>query len=487
MQPTAPPDNPLAGLIPEKQLRPDEQCYRNAALLNADSVESRFNLASFLAASNREEDTEQAKEIFIQIINEVPDNLGAWVNLGILLFETGYTSAACTAFSAAVNYHPRDAAAHVYLGNVLLYRNEQADALQHFDIALHINPDLAEAHQGLASIYQRLGNEEKAGFHRNRGFARASISTLSYRGRGEPVHLLILASVRDGNIPWRLLIDRGAFQTSILMVEYFDLPLPPHQLVFNAIGDADLCHDELIKAVQLLESTRAPVINHPVTVLQTGRVMNAERLASIAGVTLPRMSLISKVALHAGKMPPGWSKFPFLLRSPGFHGGNYFVRVDSQDELNSAVMELPGESLLAIEFLDSSTDDSLFRKYRVMCINGALYPVHMAISDHWNVHYFSSDMDKNEQYRDEEDAFLNDFAACLGHQAISALKRISQTLKLDYCGIDFGIVGDGNILLYEANSTMVINPPTHEKQWDYKRTAIENALTASRHMFTERL
>jgi glutathione synthase/RimK-type ligase-like ATP-grasp enzyme len=54
------------------------------------------------------------------------------------------------------------------------------------------------------------------------------------------------------------------------------------------------------------------------------------------------------------------------------------------------------------------------------------------------------------------------FSNCSSN-AKSALKRANQILGLDYCGIDFGIDKKGNILLYEANSTMVINPPTHEK------------------------
>ena len=459
-------------------------CSDSDLTCDADSVASRFELASFLAASGKEADREQAKAIFLQIINEVPDSLGAWVNLGILLFETGYTSAACTAFSAAVSYHPQDATAHVYLGNVLLYRDDLPAAKKHFEIALQINHALAGAHRGLASIYKRQGDEESAALHRKLGYQGYALSTLSCYGHGKPIELLILASAQDGNIPWRLLIDRSVFHSTILAVEYFDGPLPDHQLVFNAIGDADLCRDALEKSVHLLKKSQAPVINFPEAVLQTGRVANAVRLAALPGVISPRMSLVVKTDFYAGKEI--LAQRPILLRSPGFHGGNYFVRVESENELQSAFKELPGDSLLAIEFLDSRSEYALFRKYRVMFINGALYPIHLAISARWNVHYFSSDMEENEQYRNEEAFFLNDFRACLGNAAISALKRISLTLDLDYCGIDFGIDVNGNILLYEANPTMIINPPTHEKHWDYKRAAIANALAATNRMFVER-
>lgn len=468
---------------------PDKACPIPKASMNNDtdieSVEARFNLANRLASSCLEKDTELAKSLYLQIINEIPDNLGAWVNLGILLFETGYIRASVTAFSAAIAYHPDEVAPYVYLGNVYLYKNELTDAQQNYEIALQLKADFAEAHQGLASIFQRQGNEEQAAFHRMRGFKGNPVSSLSYRGQGEPIQLLVLASVRDGNTPWRLLIDRSIFNSTIVMVEYFDLPLPSHQMVFNAIGDADLCRDELEKAAQLLETTEAPVINHPAMVLNTGRVANTKHLAHIPGVRLPAMKLVAKVDFQAGT--PAWTKFPFLLRSIGFHGGNYFIRVDSPNQLNPALTSLPGENLLAIEFLDSRRGDALFRKYRVMCIDGRLYPLHLAISTRWNVHYFSSDMDSNAQYRKEENAFLNDFSNYLGADAIAALQRIGHTLALDYCGIDFGMDETGNILFYEANSTMVINPPTHEERWDYKRAAIANALTAAKNMFIKRL
>ena len=469
----------------------DEAYDRLAITLENGSVTSRFNLANFLAASRREQDLEVAKKIYIQLINEIPDDLGAWVNLGILLFETGYTSAAHTAFLAAATYHPQNATAHAYLGNVLLYKDDLTAARMHYEIVLDLNPELAEMHRGLAVIFQRIGNEEKSLYHRNIGFKNKPLFSLSYLGRGNPASLLILTSSREGNIPWRLLVDRNVFDTTIITVEYFDSPLPPHHLIFNTIGDADLCQDELVKANRFLEQVTTPVINHSNAVLHTGRLTNTRRLGMLAGVTSPQMALISKTDFYAKQAPDILTKhalsYPILLRSPGFHGGNYFLQVNSLRELNCAFHELPGENLLAIEFLDSRNGDALFRKFRVMSINGILYPLHMAISSDWNVHYFSSDMETNELYRKEEESFLNDFYAYLQPRTIEALKLITLTIALDYCGIDFGIGKNGDVLLYEANPTMAIIPPPHEKKWAYRRTAIKNALNATRNMLIEKL
>jgi Flp pilus assembly protein TadD len=469
-----------------------EQHHRNALLRDRTATAIRLNLANLLAGSSRNEDREEAKALFLEIIQAEPSHLQALNDLGILLFQTGYVSAAHTVYAALVAHHPDEVTAHVNFGHVLLYLDNLPLAQTHFHVALSFNPDLPEAHQGLASVFHRLHDEDKASFHRKRGFSVQPVSRLPYSGQTKPVPLLILASAQEGNIPWRFLIDSNVFETTIIAVEYFDnaTPLPAHALVFNAIGDADLCHDGLKMAQHLLESSHAPIINQPAAVLKTGRMANAMHRQTVPGVIFPRMVLFSKLDTETLPVPEVLAQahihFPFLLRTPGFHGGNYFLSVENRHALHAAMAALPGENLLAIEFLDSQSKDGLFRKYRVMSIHGRLYPIHMAISTQWKVHYFSSDMANSPAYRHEESLFLNYFSTYLGPGALTSLQQISQSIGLDFCGMDFGFDANGNILLYEANATMAINPPSADAQWDYKRKAIENALTATKKMFLER-
>jgi len=81
-------------------------------------------------------------------------------------------------------------------------------------------------------------------------------------------------------------------------------------------------------------------------------------------------------------------------------------------------------------------------------------------------------------HRLEEAAFLGDMAAALGDKATTALKEIQNALGLDYAGIDFGLGPDGELLLFEANATMVISSPAPDERWAYRRTAIDAALDA---------
>jgi hypothetical protein len=131
-----------------------------------------------------------------------------------------------------------------------------------------------------------------------------------------------------------------------------------------------------------------------------------------------------------------------------------------------------------IEYLDARGADSSARKYRVMMIGNRIYPLHLAISRDWKVHYYTSDMADKPDHRREEERFLSDMPATLGDKAMTALGRIRETLGLDYAGIDFALGPNGEILLFEANATMVVTKPGPDQRWAYRRDAIDGVLDA---------
>ncbi len=133
---------------------------------------------------------------------------------------------------------------------------------------------------------------------------------------------------------------------------------------------------------------------------------------------------------------------------------------------------------MAIQYLDATGKDGQARKYRVMMIDGHLYPLHLAISDSWKVHYYTASMENRADFRAEEEAFLNDMPGVLGPTAMTALQHIADALALDYAGIDFALAPDGRLLLFEANATMVVTPPPLGALWDYRRRSVSRILDA---------
>jgi Flp pilus assembly protein TadD len=467
-------------LAQEARLRQlDERLARSAGEGNAIAIE--VERAALLGTLDRRGEAQSA---FIDILRRAPQHFSALNEFGTFLTQIGAIDAACRVYAEAILHHPDNPMARVNLANLLLRANRHVEAREHYEAALRVDPDHAQAHQGLGAVLSDLGDRRAAREHFAIGFRNHAVSTLPYRGTKPPVRLLQLVSSGGGNIPTAAFLDDCTFQTTVVVADHLDpqASLPPHQLVFNAIGDADLCQPALEAATRLMARATVPVINDPRAVMKTGRIDNAVRLRGVPGVVTARTTAMPRALLAGSDGVAALARhghvFPLLLRSPGYHTGRNFIQVGNADELSAAAASLPGDELLVIEYLDARGRDGNARKYRVMMIAGEIYPLHLAISGNWKVHYFTSDMAEQPDHRAEEAIFLGDMRAALGDKAMHALHGIRDALGLDYAGIDFGLSPDGDLLLFEANATMVIAVPGPDERWAYRREAIGGVIDA---------
>jgi hypothetical protein len=469
---------------------------RTARLLELDHVlertpdddAARFERASLL----REQGLfEEAKADYLELLRRKPDHSAALNDFGTLVLKAGYCEAARSLFAAAVRHHPDNPNGHVNLANLLLLRGEHGAAQNHFETALRLDPGHIHAHRGLGNVLVELGDALNARRHRDLGFKGHAVAPLPYRGHGTPIRVLLLVSAAGGNIPTGALIDDRVFQTIVVAAEYAEpnAPLPPHDVVFNSIGDADLCRDGLQAALAIVARSPRPVINHPRAVLRSGRAANAERLRGLQDIVVPRMTTLRREVLAgtqgAAAVAACGFAFPLLLRSPGFHTGRHFVRVETAGALSAAAAALPGEELWVIEQLDARDAAGMFRKYRVMIIDRQLYPLHLALSRDWKVHYFTADMADRPDHRALDAAFLHNIGS-IGDKAVMALQRLRDVLALDYGGVDFALNAAGEILFFEANATMIVQPPLLDPKWSYRRPAVEAVLGAAAGMLRQR-
>jgi hypothetical protein len=454
-----------------------------------DAIAPRYERASLL----REQGAfEAAKRDYLELLRLKPDHFGALNDLGTLLLKAGFKDAARTAYSEAVARHPDNPMGHVNLANLLYLIDEEAQARFHYEAALKLDPEHVHAHRGMANILLGLGDEAAARRHRDQGFKKDCLTTLPYFGEQAAISVLLLVSAVGGNIPTEPILDNRIFRSTVVVTEYFDpkAPLPPHDLIFNSIGDADLCREGLQAACSLVARTRRPVLNHPSAVLKTGRSANAERLRGITGVKTPRMVMLPRARLAGAEglaaIADNGFTFPLLVRVPGFHTGRHFVCVERADDLAAAVAALPGDVYWVMEMLDARGGDGKFRKCRAMIVDGQIYPLHLAISGHWKVHYFRAEMADSAAHREEDAAYLENMPSLVGPRGMAALQRISAALSLDYGGIDFAVNADGDILVFEANATMVMIPLAADPKWDYRRPAFDRVFAAIRAMLIDK-
>jgi hypothetical protein len=348
-----------------------------------------------------------------------------------------------------------------------------------------MDPGMRDAHRGLADVCERAGDDAAARLHRDKAFLGNPLVARAYRGTGTPVELLVIGVATRANVPLETLLDDRIYKKTMLYAEYFDFdaPLPKADLILNAIGDAEASGAVLHDVARALERSEAPVFNAPAAVLATTRAANAVRLATLPGVRSPQMRELARGELLdiAGEIPERYGiAYPLLVRSPGYHNGEHFELVESPSRMPAVLDRLPGERVLVLEYADTRSLDGKIRKYRAIVVDGALYPLHLAVSHRWKIHFNTADMTNNPDHQAEDLRFLQDMEGTLGAPAMAALGRIAAVLGLDYGGIDFGIDRDGAVVVFEANATMRVPVPDFSEQFSYRNEFIERIRNAAR-------
>jgi hypothetical protein len=449
-------------------------------MADANLVDLLFQRAILLEALGR---IDEAKAAYRDLIERDPTHAGAHNNLARILHREGGREEARTLLERVVDFAPSDAMAQANLGLVLFELENFPEARSHLERALRLDPDSAIAHLGMARILAIEGDETASLRHQRAALGTAAISINTYGALREGVPRLLLLTSEDqfGATSGEWLSD-ATFSIATLVVERFHdgLELPPHHVVFNTITDAERNAVALERARGIVARSEAPIVNSPDAVLATTRIGLAERLRDIPDVIVPATRLFSR---DDAVPDVGW---PLLLRAPGFHSGQHFLRIERPDEVAGALARLPGDELLAIEALPAQSADGLFRKYRMMIVDGALYPMHAAISSQWKVHFFSAEMTQHPERRAEDEAFLVSPESVLGAPALRALHAIRTRLELDYGGIDFALDERGRILVFEANATMTVPSPPSAAQWNYRRAPVARILEATRSMLLDR-
>src|ERR1700743_3439974 len=301
----------------------------------------------------------EAEESYRELLGHDPAHRQALNQLGNLLFARGRTSEAFSLYERAVALHPEDPMSLVNLGNLKLKAHDLAAARDLFERALQVKPDYRLAHGGMSFVLRDQGDLEQAAVHRAAAFRDNWIVSMPYRGTQPPITVLELVSTIGGNVRTEEFLNDRVFKRFLVATEFYSSTtsvLPSHDLVLNSVADADSASSALAMAQLVLEHTRAPIINHPAMVQATGRCAIAERLANVPNVITPKTVMLARELLEGTNPEENFSgkgiTFPLLIRRPGFHGGEHFVKVDSVADLDSALVDLPGEQLLVIQYLD---------------------------------------------------------------------------------------------------------------------------------------
>jgi tetratricopeptide (TPR) repeat protein len=494
--------------------------FATACALNPADVEARLGLATALIGDGRPDEALSVAQAAIAADDSLAE---AWMLRGAALTALRRSSAAAAALERAVELDPGRAAARLdlggayaaleraveaeqqllaalaidptlkealaCLGSVYMRSERWAQAERCFRLALDIDPEMVVPHQNLAGLMAEQDRPAEARRHRDLAYGRQSL--FIERAPAPVQTVLMLTAAEGGNVPHRFLLPSERYTRLSWFIEYAAAEdagrLPAYDLVFNAIGDPDLAAPIRPQLDRFLAACPAPVLNPPDKVARTFRHLTAGLLAGVEGIVAPhtvRLEADGAAGGLAARLAPCGLEAPVLLRPIGSHGGKGVIRVDDADAL--AALPSPDGDLYATAYHDFRSPDGWHRKYRVIFVDRRAYPYHLAISNDWLVHHGTAGMLDDAGRQAEELRFLADPDAAIGEAAMAAIRTVGERLDLDYGGIDFSVLPDGRVLVFEANAAMLVHPETEDGPLAGKNPFVHTILDAFAAMLAHR-
>ncbi len=262
------------------------------------------------------------------------------------------------------------------------------------------------------------------------------------------------------------------------------LPVPEHDALFVAICEADENREVLTALERALTHWPKPVINKPQYIPPTGREAASKLLQDAPNLLIPPTlhaprSLLQDIAAGKVMLAEQYAgcDVPIIVRPVGSHAGRDLAKIESADELAAYLAKVEDENFFISPFIDYRGKDGLFRKFRVVLVDGKPYASHMGVSANWMIHYVNAGMYEDAQKREEERTFMEHFGD-FSQRHRAALDAIYQRTRLDYVCIDCAETRDGQLLIFEVDHTMVVHAMDPENLFPYKQVHMEKIKAA---------
>lgn len=352
------------------------------------------------------------------------------------------------------------------------------------------NPFDAAAIFDIATILQSLGRTREA---------RQTLDTAlslrrdfcSVHGEGTGMRLLAFVTAGDfmANTPLDFLLVGS---DSVLHLRYVDAQtealdnLPDHDIAFMAIAESTENQPVLRQMTDLLSLYPGTIINNrPALVAGLTRDGVSAMLANEPSILSPATFRLSRDVLldiacgerALGDVVPDLS-FPLVLRPISTHAGEGMQKVADPCELIAMLANQTAEQLYAAPFIDFRGSDGLYNKQRVVFIKGRPFASHMALSDHWIVHYLSAGMMADPAKRDVERIWMETFDEDYAVRHAEAFSVLHRHIGLDYFGIDCAELPDGRLLVFEVDVAMVVHNMDSPTVFPYKHVAMRKLFDA---------
>lgn len=358
---------------------------------------------------------------------------------------------------------------------------------------INCDPSDANALLDLSTIFQLGGNPSLALEFQAKALSYRQHYRLQSSSAHHPLRVLAISSrglIMD-NMPVEFLLEHASIQLETLYLgEGIPAPrqIPEHDIAIVAVCESDSNQPLLAALEDIVPQWPKPVINLPGRIARLSRdrlgkvIGNTGHLEIVTSERVPRGDLEQPGSLDRLACRRDGAK-EWIIRPVSTHAGHGLQRIHSAFELKSYLTENVAEQYYVAPFVDYRSTDGKYRKYRIALVGGKPYPVHMALSQHWMVHYLNADMLNNAVNRHEEAAFLEHYMRTFGHRHRRTLNHIAERIGLDYVVLDCAESRQGDLLLFEADNGAVVHSMDSAELFPYKRPAMQKIFDATQQLF----
>jgi hypothetical protein len=373
----------------------------------------------------------------------------------------------------------------------MAYRQESFEALWSERLArLEADPQDAGALMDLSIILQSLSQTQEARVLMDQAIAiRKDYAVIHGDGTGPRLLALVTAGDFMANTPVDFLLNGS---NAVLILHYVDAAtpdlddLPDHDIAFFGISEANGHEALLARMALLLPTYRRPMLNRdPGLIAGLTRDGVSAMLADEPAILAPRSHRVSRAQLAAiasgeaalgDHLPLG--QFPVIVRPVGTHAGHGMTKILAPADLLAFAEGAPDDPFYLSPFVDYRGVDGLYNKQRVVLIDGKPYASHMALSDHWMVHYLNAGMGENAKKRAVEADWMEHFDTDFAQRHAAAFEALTRHIGLDYFGIDCAELPDGRLLVFEVDVAMIVHDMDDTQTFPYKQKAMRKLFDA---------
>ena len=358
--------------------------------------------------------------------------------------------------TARIGHDPNDAAAFLDLSTMLHLTGNRDDGLRIQAIALDT-----------CSIYRCV------------------------HGNGSGLRVVALFSHGDlmSNTPLDFLFEGSDITVySVYLANGTRLPddIPYHDVAYLGVAESD-ANRSLLNALQTVAATwPVPMLNGRARrIVELSRDHMWELFIGTPDVVAPPNARVTRADLLRIEEDEGrltevlqGEQYPIIVRPLDSHAGHGLVRIADPVQLRDYIAASEASEFYIAPYIDYRSADGRFRKYRIVFIAGRPYLAHLAISEHWMVHYLNAGMHESEEKRAEEAQSMERFDYEFGARHRGALGAVAAQTGLEYFAVDCAETTDGRLLLFEAGTGMIVHSMDSADLYPYKQRQMKRTFTA---------